>query len=104
MPPDNNVLGVYIRRFCYPQHVAETDKASAKTVLAVGFVSISGFILYKLIVGKTLKETKNNAQGCLQLIAVSIAAIIVLGIIGMILPSSCTKSNESDYIDRPYRK
>jgi uncharacterized membrane protein len=95
--------GFIITVFAIASHMAESDRESAITILAVGFFSVFGFFIYKVIVGRTLKETKNNAKGCLCLIVVAFFAIIVVGVVGMVLPSSCTESNEPDYIDLPYR-
>jgi hypothetical protein len=90
--------------FVIAKLIAEDDKSLAKNVFIVGIVAWFLWPFLSSLVGKTFKETKGNVVGFTYLVGLIVAGLVVLGVVSLVLPSSCTSNNTSAPTDMYYRK
>lgn len=100
-PSPLSVWGSLIGLFAVCKVVEIEDKALATEIFKYGLVVWVVGLVLSFIVGRSARETKNNAIGCGYIILMGIALIVVGVAVGGLLPSSCTGS-ASDW--QYYRK
>ena len=110
-PEDNNgclapmlVWGSLVAIWGVANLVAENDKALAYQIVSYGFIAWLVSLFIAFIAGKNLKETKDNVVGFTYLVGMVIAGLFVLGIVSLILPSSCMSNNSPAPADIYYRR
>ena len=84
--------------------IAEVDTNLAKWILGIGIVTWFLWPILTSLIGKNLKETKDNVIGFAYLIGLAIAGMFVLGLILLILPSSCTSNSNQAPADIYHRR
>ncbi len=97
-------FGTLFAIFGISKLIAEDDENLAKWVFGVGIVTWFLSPLIASLIGKNLKETKDNVVGFTYLVGLVIAGLFVMGVIGMILPSSCTRDSGPAPADMYYRR
>jgi hypothetical protein len=96
--------GALFAIFGISKAIAEDDAALAKNVFIIGIVTWFLWPILISLVGKSMKETKNNVVGFTYLVGMVVAGLVVLGVVSLILPSSCTSNNTSAPTDMYYRR
>lgn len=96
--------GALLAIFGISKVIAEDDKNLATWVFGIGIVTWFLWPLLISLVGKNLKETKDNVVGFTYLVGLVVAGLFVLGVISLILPSSCTSNNGPAPADIYYRR
>jgi len=96
--------GALLAIFGISKLIAENDEPLARQIFIVGIVIWFLWPLLISLIGKNLKETKDNIVGFTYLAGMVVAGIFVLGVISLILPSSCTSNNGPAPADIYYRR
>jgi len=96
--------GALFAVFGISKFVAEEDKNIANWIFGIGVVTWFLWPLLTTLVGKNLKETKDNVVGFTYLVGLVIAGLFVLGLVSLILPSSCTSNNSPAPADIYFRR
>jgi hypothetical protein len=81
--------------------INESDPQLARTLFGIGIISWFLFPVVSFIKGKNFEETKDNLLGCLYIPALLLGAALILG---LILPSSCTKIDGPEPTDIYFRR
>lgn len=84
--------------------IEEQDRQIATVVFGVGLVVWVLWPILSSIIGKDLKETKDNVVSLAYLAGIVVVGLLVLTMVAHILPSSCTDNGNSSPADRYYRK
>lgn len=84
--------------------IAEDDKNLATWVFGMGIVTWFLWPLLISLAGKNLKQTKYNVVGFTYLVGLVVVGLCVLGLISLILPSSCTSNNSPAPADIYFRR
>jgi len=84
--------------------IAEDDRDLATNVFLIGIVAWFVSPILIPLVGKSFKETKDNVVGFAYLVGLVVAGLLVLGVVSLILPSSCTSNNTPAPADIYYRR
>lgn len=92
------VWGGLIALFILCKIIELENKELATNLFKYGLVLWVVGIVLSLIIGRSVRETKDNALGCGYIIAVAVGLVIVGVILGAVLPSSCTGGSS----DWPY--
>jgi hypothetical protein len=86
------IWGSLISLFVICKLVEIEDKALATEIFKYGLILWLVGVVLSFIVGRSVRETKDNALGCGYIILIGIAFIIAAMIFGSLLPSSCSDS------------
>lgn len=99
-----SIGGALFAIFGISKLIAENNEHLARQVFIGGIVIWFFWPLLISLIGKNLKETKDNFVSFTYLVGFVVAGLFVLGIISLILPSSCTNNNGPDPTDIYYRE
>lgn len=84
--------------------IAVGDKNLANWICGIGIITWFLWPLLTTLVGKNIKETKDNVVGFTYLVGLFVAGLFVLGLVSLILPSSCTNNNSPAPADIYFRR
>lgn len=92
------VWGSLVGLFVVCKLIEIEDKALATELFKYGLITWVVGLVLSFIIGRSVRETKDNALGCGYIIVMGIALIVVVGVVGSMLPNSCTGGSS----DWPY--